>query len=486
VSEWVIQLNLFQRVAHFRIQPLDRLAYKVVASHFTTDAQMNEDKSTRAVLLDVTNLPGYDEEPYMPVPDGQTARVMFFYSTVAIPDDATYWKEQSSYWYKGTEDWMNKKGAMVKALNAITDPADSTDVKLHKIYDYLQGFPNLSYREEKSAKEIKRSKEHDNKDVESVVKNKYGYRSEINRTFVAMARAAGADATLVRLTERNDDVLHKDWPYFYQLRWEVAVVRMNGKTIYLDPGTPFCPYGILPWESTGVPALLLDKNGPNWIETPVAEATDASIKRTAKLVLAEDGGLTGEVEVTFLGADAFSWRLVERESDDAAKKKDMEELLQGWLTTKAEIEFLGVNDWKSSSQPLVAKYQVSIRDYASATGRRMLVPATFFAGAYKNPFGAERRVFPIEMQYRYGRADDVSIALPTNFKIESLPKAASQKSVAAETSAKYASEEGALHFTRNMELKNVFLKPEQYPSVRQYYQLVQSEANQQAVLKIAN
>lgn len=216
MSEWVIQLNLFQRSAHFRIQPLDRLAYKVVASHFITDAQLNEDKSTRAITLDASNLAGYEEEPYMPTPE--LSRVMFFYSSAVIPDDATYWKEQSAYWYKGTEDWMNKKGAMAKALKAITDPSDSTEVKLHKIYDYLQAFPNLSYRDEKSEKEMKRTKERDNKDVEDVVRNKYGYRSEINRTFVALARAAGVDATLVRLTERSDDVLHKDWPYFYQLR----------------------------------------------------------------------------------------------------------------------------------------------------------------------------------------------------------------------------------------------------------------------------
>ncbi len=289
----------------------------------------------------------------------------------------------------------------------------------------------------------------------------------------------------MRLTERSEDVLHKEWPYFYQMRWEIAVLRMNGKMIFLDPGTPYCPYGILPWEATGVTALLLDKNGPTWVETPVPPASDATIKRSAKLALAEDGSLSGDVEVTFSGIDAEYRRLAERNADDAAKKKGMEDLLQDWLPSKADIQYLGANDWRSSNQPLVLRYKVSMQDYASTTGHRMLLPATVFSAAYKNPFVATRRFNAIEMACLSLRSDDVTIVLPAGLKVESLPKAAEEKSDAAIATATYANENGSLHFTRTMELKQVFINVQQYASLRQYYQKVQSEANEEAVLEIA-
>ena len=80
--------------------------------------------------------------------------------------------------------------------------------------------------------------------------------------------------------------------------------------MYLDPGSPFCPFGILPWEDTGVSGLQLDKNVTDvWVQPHTPSVDDAAIKRVAKMKLEEDGSLTGDVEVTFIGQDAFRRRL---------------------------------------------------------------------------------------------------------------------------------------------------------------------------------
>jgi hypothetical protein len=52
--------------------------------------------------------------------------------------------------------------------------------------------------------------------------------------------------------------------------WEVDApvvpVKLNGKYLFFDPGTPFTPMGLLPWQRTGVQCLQLDKRAASgWI-----------------------------------------------------------------------------------------------------------------------------------------------------------------------------------------------------------------------------
>jgi len=36
-------------------------------------------------------------------------------------------------------------------------------------------------------------------------------------------------------------------------------VNLNGKGMYLEPGTAFCPYGFVRWNHTEIDALKLDR-----------------------------------------------------------------------------------------------------------------------------------------------------------------------------------------------------------------------------------
>ena len=489
-TEWPIQRELYQRSAHFSFVPAreDMFQYTVVANRLPDGAKTNQDKMRHTVTMEMQNVPAFEEEPYMPPKEDARMRVIFYYFTsmTTIPKGDEYWKQEGKRWYDSADSFMNKKGAMTRTVQSITAASDTPDQKLHKIYDYIQTFTNFTFEPPKTEQEIKRLKQRENKNVEDVVNNKYGYRNQLNRAFVALARAAGLEATLVKVVERDEDLLHKEWPAFSQLGYEVASVKVNGATKYADPGSPFCPYGTLPWEDTGVQGLVLEKNMPTWVQTPIIEAGIGNIQRTAKLTLGDDGALTGDVIVTFTGQDAFRKRLELRKEDDTARKKSMEDLLQDWISYKADISLENVNDWKSSALPLVVTYKLNVRGYASSTGRRVLIPATLFSGAYRNPFVATKRTNPVFLDYPWGRNDDITITLPKMFAVESLPKNQESKNVLIDMTTGYANENGTLHFTRTFSLKGLFLETKYYPAVRQLFQSVQSEANEQAVLKMAD
>ncbi|ABF39545.1 hypothetical protein Acid345_0540 [Candidatus Koribacter versatilis Ellin345] len=487
-SEWEVSKELYQQSAHFVFKPLtmDGLYWSLRSNRLPPDAKFNHEQLTDKVTLDLVNVPGVEKEEFMPPSSETKARVLFFYSDTHIPEPDQYWKDHGKKWHGWAEGFMDKKGAIQKDLASVISSSDSTDVKLRKIYEHVQSFENLEFESAKSDKEIKALKIRDIKSIEDVINGKAGYRNELNRTFVALARGAGFDATLVAVTERDTAIFHKEWPSSSQLAYEIPLVKVNGADIYLDPGSPFCPFGVVPWEDTAVSGLKLDKNPPVWAQIPLPPSDDSSIKRVAKMTLGDDGSLTGEVEVTFTGQDAFHHRLWERNEDDAGKKKDMEELLQDWMALKADIELEKVNDWKASNVPLVATFKVTVAGYASQAGKRVLIPCTLFAAAYRNPFTPTKRVNPIIMHYAYDRSDDVTIKLPANFQVESMPKPVAEQNNIADLNVKCDSNNGTLHLVRDFKLKGLFIDQKYYGAVRGYFQQVQAGANEQAVLKMGN
>ena len=85
---------------------------------------------------------------------------------------------------------------------------------------------------------------------------------------------------------------------------------------------------------------------------PAAPYDKATIRRNAEMALDEGGNLTGTITVKFEGGDALEHRLDELQTDEAGKKKDLEDELHGWLPTGAisqadEIRRMGNQRWST-------------------------------------------------------------------------------------------------------------------------------------------
>ncbi len=113
------------------------------------------------------------------------------------------------------------------------------------------------------------------------------------------------------------------------LNASLVLVKLNGKDLYLDPGTPFAPFGILPWYKTGIQGLRLDKDGGTWTKTTMYAASASGIHRTAAVQLDDSGTLEGKVTVTFKGLSALARRTDQR--PDEGQRRNIEKFLQDEL-----------------------------------------------------------------------------------------------------------------------------------------------------------
>ncbi len=268
-----------------------------------------------------------------------------------------------------------------------------------------------------------------------------------------------------------------------KLNANVVLVKLNGKDIYLDPGAAFTPFGLLTWYETGVAGLRLDKDGGSWIQTTLPQASESRIERVGKLKLSDTGDLEGTLTVTYIGLEAMYHRTEERNADDVARKKSLEERVTSQIAMAAEAELTNKPDWTSSETPLVAEFHLKIPGYASNAGKRVVLPAAIFTTAEKGIFEHANRVQPIYFEYPYEKADDMNIELPPGWQVSSVPAAQDQNGKVVVYGLKVDKSPEGLRLTRKLTIDFLLMDQKYYGALRNFFQAVRSGDGMQVVLQ---
>ena len=130
-------------------------------------------------------------------------------------------------------------------------------------------------------------------------KRSSGNGRQIDWLFVALVRAAGIEAYEVYLSPRDQYFFNPELRNTASITADVVLVKLNGKDVFCDPGSLYAPFGILPWEETGVKGLRVDKDGGSWVTIPLPDPEVSQVERKADLKVTEEGELQGKLTVTF-------------------------------------------------------------------------------------------------------------------------------------------------------------------------------------------
>jgi hypothetical protein len=482
-SQWVVSANLFTKKADFALKPYER--YPVQWSWpagLPPGTNPPVDGSDHVIRMTSVDVPAFQVEDHMPPEDEVKFRIVFVYSEDGFESDPDkFWKKFGKKQFDQTEKFMDRRKAMEQAVGETVAPSDSAETKLRKIYARCQQIKNRNFeRKDELAKEEK-YKPNDN--VEDVWKSKEGTGKDVNLLFVALARAAGIESYFVLLSGRNEHFFNRKRMNTKELDSNAVLVKLGGKDAYLDPATRFAPYGVLPWEETGVAGLSLDNQGGTWVQTIVPEASECQLVREADFRLSEDGTLEGQVKVAYSGMQALQIRLAERFGDDTQRKENLEEALKHVIPATAEVTLKNKPDWNSSDEKLVAEYEVKIPGWTSSAGKRVLLPLELFSGAQKHTFEHSQRTNTIYFRYFFETRDLTKVALPTGWKIDSLPKEVHVDAKAADYRIVALDKGGVVEVTRTLKSEILVLEVNFYPTLQRFYQQIRSGDEQQAVLK---
>ena len=486
-SYWILSEELFTKRAEFTLKPYNHYPWNVQWSWpagLPKGTEPPKEGPDHVIRMSTENVPAFVEEDHMPPPNELKYRVVFIYRDEPFDNDVDkYWQQFGKKATGKIEGFVDKKRALDEAVAGIVAANDTPDVKLRKIYDRVQQIKNSSYLPAKSEEQRRRENIKENKDVEELWKHQYGSGWDLTWLFLGLVRSAGFEAYPCLVSGRSEYFFRKERVNGAELDANVVQVKVNGQDRYFDPGAAYTPFGLLPWVETGVIGLRLDKNGGTWIQTTLPTSEDAQVQRSAQLKLSNDGDLTGTVKVTYTGLEAQDRRIRQRNEDDTERKKNLEDEVKNLIPSGSEVELTNSPDWKNGNAPLVAEFTLRVPGWTSAAGRRAMLPTGLFSASERHMFEHANRVWPIYFRYAFRTADDISVALPEGWKVESAPKDLDRDAKAVQYKLQIENGDRNVRILRQLRSDVVMVDKQDYPTLRSFYQLVKTGDEQQIVLQ---
>ena len=483
-SHWILSQELYTRFAKFSLERYSGFtltwSWPMGLPPGTDAPKLKSDK----IRLEARDIPAFPIEDDMPPDNELRMRVDFIYSEDdPEKEPETFWKKYAKHKFREVEDFVDERRAMEQALAQIVQPGDSDEQKLRRIYQRCQQIRNVSFERSKTEQETKRENLKPAHDVQEVWQRGYGADLQITWLFLALARTAGFAADAVLLPTRDKYFFSRALMNPNELNSNAVIVKLGERELFLDPGALLTPYGMLPWHETAVPALRLHKDGGEWVNTPLPPPSESRIDRHAVLKLNEQGGLTGKLTVSYTGLEALWRRLEERDDDDTARRKFLEEEIKGFVPTGITVKLSNGPDWESSSTSMVAEFEFEVPGWADAAGKRALLAPGLFANVEKSKFVHATRVHPLYFNFPYLHQDDISIELPAGWQVSSVPAA---RNIDRNKAMVYTlSSEGSgqmLHIKRAVQLHLTLVQTKYYDQIRDFFQEVRTGDEEQIVL----
>jgi transglutaminase-like putative cysteine protease len=476
-----LQTELFTRELHFSFQP--QASSNLALRWVTFNAP---DPSVFATVWDgnfdvrAKDIPPLKREPLMPPDLAVKIWGWLYYSEEFDTDPEKYWRSYARRMHERAERETEPTRAIKRVVSSISLAGDSTSDRVRRIYDYVQSeIANIGPRGASLTPEGEKLWKR-NETAEETIRHRYGTPREINRLFIAMLRAAGLDARVAELTTRDENFFHRKFPDAFQLNSEVtAILDRNGAPRFFDPGTPYCPIGMLSWEKEGVPALVYGKRDSRFIETPVSHATANIDSREIKVEPTPDGGAEAVFESKNTGQRAIQLRneliglpIEERRQRMFAAVRDLKPL------ASLREDSLSITNLNDPGSPLTVRVALGLSDAVTRTESRMIVRPALISRPGSTLLPAPRRANSLYFHYPYSEVDRVSVTVPDGYEVEHLPDPVVLDIGAAKYRASFTQTGTQVVYERLLVLDAIMFTVDEYPVVKQFFDRVSQADNQ--------
>jgi hypothetical protein len=493
--DWFIQSELFLRKGHY--------AWKTTTRELSSDKGIvstlawfpilpkgAEVKVTqvpgggkKTLSLDVENIEPTPNDDFLPPMATLTDRVLFYYSPYR--SIAEFWASEGKDWSKARDKFIGPGPAVRAAVQELTLPSDQPIDKLKKIYLACTQIENTNFTRARTTAEERANGGKDIKNTDDVLTRKRGSDDQIAELFVAMARAAGLKAYLAGVTDRDRGFFLQGYLSLRQIDDYLAIVNVDGKDLFFDPGQRYAAFQHLAWKHTMVEGIRQQEKGTGFVTTPAEPYTASNSQRLADLTLGKDGEATGTVRYNFTGNYALHWRQAALRGDKTSLDHDLIQSVHNLLGTSTEVKVDHIDNLTDYDKPLNIVFSVK-GPIANSAGRRALIVSDLFEAQAHPTFPSKERKEGVFFHYGHMDQDVVRIHYPSDYVVESIPKS---EDIPFQKYAlyRYRSEQAPGYYTirRDFLIGEIIYKPEEYPNLRTFFTAFETKDHEPVVLKPA-
>ncbi|WP_052313402.1 DUF3857 domain-containing protein [Terriglobus roseus] len=493
---WIVQTNLYLRKGHFTWKPTNKeligvrrggresISERLVWAKSLpagTEVKLTHTPTNRVRLdLDVASISPFRAEEFMPPIRSSRYHVFFYYTPYY--DSVDFWNTEIKYWSSDANHFATVSDLVRQTATTTIAGATGEEEKARKLYAFTMTLENTDYTRQRSSAEDKA----EIKSAEDVLKRKRGSSNQIAKTYIALARAAGLQASSMIVTDRSYLLLDVNWQDFEaQLTDEIAVLTYGGAQHYLDPGSRYCPFGHLEWDHTLTGGVLQDSKDKTkmFLPTPSEGFKFSHTSRVADVQLEQDGHMTGTVTLTYEGSPALRWRHVALRNDEAEVHEQMKKALERWMPGGTEVKVTGITGIDNGEVPLKVTATVD-GHVGNAVGSRVMLPVSLFEAGARPTFPHEKRDQAVYFEYAQLLQDAVRYKLPPGFTVESAPTKEQAKYENLALYALTASQTpNSITLRRDLTMGDMYFPLTEYQGLRTFYGDFEAKDHGSIVLK---
>ena len=262
----------------------------------------------------------------------------------------------------------------------------------------------------------------------------------------------------------------------------IAIVTVDGKEVYFDPGQRYCEYGRLAWFHTCTGGIRQQDKGIALGMTTGEPLTNNHARRIADLALDDHGVASGSITLSYTGDEALFWRQRGLRGDETSLKQELRTSMEHMLPGGMDVQVTDMANLDKPEQPLNIIYHVQ-GAIGTPAGKRLLVPVDIFEAGKTSLFPQPKRETSIDLHFASYVQDAVRYKLPADLTAESLPgpgKELYQHEAGFTTSNARAGNN--VTFYRNVSMAKVIVTPAEYPEFRPFYSKLETEGQASMVL----
>lgn len=422
----------------------------------------------------IKNVPALKEESYTSTIDNHISKIEFQLSEYRDP---LRYQNIMGTWPKLTENLMNAdffglyvskdNGWLKDIVGPVISGTSNMADKAKKIFNYVRDNFTCTNHGRRTMDQT----------LKGLVKTRNGSVAEINLLLTAMLKFADIDADPVILSTRSHGYTFPMYPILSKFNYVICRVMIDGKTIYLDASEPFNGFGRLPLRCYNGHARVVNKAAE-----PLDLSSDAvtETKMTTIFIINDDNGnLIGSLMQTpgYYESNELRSRLKEK------GKEQLQKDIKKEFGADISITNFNIDSLEKYEYGLGIKYEFDINDEKEDI---VYMNPLFGEGYKENPFKSAERLYPVEMPYAMDETVNLQLEVPQGYVVDELPKSLIVKLNDQDDGIfEYRiSQSGSnISLRCRIRFKRCFFVPEEYETLREFFNLIVKKQAEQIVFK---
>lgn len=329
------------------------------------------------------------------------------------------------------------------------------------------------------------------------LEKRVGNVADINILLLNLMRNSGLWADPVVTRSRRAGILNMSFPSQQELNYIMVQTMFNDKPLLLDASSKYMQMGQLPIRAVNISGIAMNEStGGKAIE--IANANELNQKYVADFTLDLDENVANgvyQVKLSNFGAIKYRQELDEKneevdednqdldeEDDEYADEEEEEEVEEVQLDN--EITVISAEGIENVDAPISYSFNEVNHKIMSRIGEEIFIDADFDLGIKKNPFTDEERVFPTFFNYKINFTKVAKLQIPEGYDLKSVPENVSLSLPDKLGKFRYitAVKDGMLTVQYVFRINRDFFLPQQYPALKQMFNMVIAKQNEKIVL----